>query len=444
MSAASELKILRGVAWPSSGDRGRQRGVTLLELMVAMLLGLLVSGGIVALFSATSRTNQVQTALSRVQENGRFAMGRMEADLRMAGAMYRQTTTVRNWSQSGNGALFPRASIVVNASGVTLNHLATDGRPPAGWAANEAYPLSASFFVRGYECSTGTCQPALPTGFPAQGNAVGNRVVGADVLTVSYLRGLGSVFTSAGTGAATVFTLPAGHNFQPGDLALFAGCSAPMLFRTAVAGNDISAVGLLQPAQFLPGSANAPCDSRIFNFTRDFITASYWLQLQPDTNPGADAGRLIPTLMRREGTDPAQEVAQGVERLDFLYGVSTMNNGTMMYLTANQLTSVLNDVRCSLPSPQFDRMQPALPTLPTYREPNCLWRSVRSIEVHGLFNTVDDVGVMSPQDMAYWYSIDGSAGPVIPGATMPVTGRPTHRMMRREFVSLVSTRNGSN
>lgn len=441
MSAVSEIEILRGTAWPSSGGPVRQRGLSLLELMVAMLLGLLVSGGIVALFGATSRTNQVQTALSRVQENGRFAMGRMEADLRMAGAMYRQTTTTRNWSQSGNGALFPRASIVVNATGVTLNHLATDGRPPSGWAGSEAYPLSASFFVRGYECSTGTCQPALPTGFPAQGTTVGNRVVGADVLTVSYLRGIGSVFTSTGTGAATVFTLQPGHNFQPNDLALFAGCSAPILFRAAVAGNTVTPTGLLQPAQFLTGSANAPCDTRLFNFTRDFITASYWLQLQADTNPGADAGRLIPTLMRREGADPAQEVAQGVERLDFLYGVSTMNNGTVMYLTANQLTSALNDARCSLPSPQFDRMQPAIPT---YREPNCLWRSVRSIEAHGLFNTVDDVGAMSPQDMAYWYSIDGGTGPVIPGATMPVTNRPRHRMMRREFVSLVSTRNGSN
>jgi type IV pilus assembly protein PilW len=443
MSAVSEINIPRGAAWPSSALQIRQRGLSLLELMVAMVLGLLVSGGIVALFSATSRTNQVQTALSRVQENGRFAMGRMEADLRMAGAMYRQTTTTRNWSQSGNGALFPRASIVVNASGLTLNHLGTNGRPPSGWAANEAYPLSASFFVRGYECSTGTCQPALPAGFPAQGATVGNRVVGTDVLTVSYLRGIGSVFTSTGTGAATVFTLPAGHNFQPNDLALFAGCSAPILFRAAVAGNVVTPVSgsLLQPAQFLTGSANAPCDTRLFNFTRDFITASYWLQLQADTNPGADAGRLIPTLMRREGAAAAQEVAQGVERLDFLYGVSTMNNGTVMYLAANQLTSALNDVRCSLPSPQFDRMQPALPT---YREPNCLWRSVRSIEVRALFNTVDDVGAMSPQDMAYWYSIDGGTGPVIPGATMPVTNRPRHRMMRREFVSLVSTRNGSN
>lgn len=441
MSTVSEIKIPRGAARPSSAGQVRQRGLSLLELMVAMVLGLLVSGGIVALFSATSRTNQVQTALSRVQENGRYAMGRMEADLRMAGAMYRQTTTTRNWSQSGNGALFPRASIIVNATGVTLNHLATDGRPPTGWAANEAYPLSASFFVRGYECSTGTCQPALPTGFPAQGTAVGNRVVGADVLTVSYLRGIGSVFTSTGTGAATVFTLQPGHNFQPNDLALFAGCSAPILFRAAVAGNTVTPTGLLQPAQFLTGSANAPCDTRLFNFTRDFITASYWLQLQADTNPGADAGRLIPTLMRREGAAAAQEVAQGVERLDFLYGVSTMNNGTVMYLTANQLASALNDVRCSLPSPQFDRMQPAIPT---YREPNCLWRSVRSIEAHGLFNTVDDVGAMSPQDMAYWYSIDGGTGPVVPGATMPVTNRPRHRMMRREFVSLVSTRNGSN
>jgi len=64
--------------------------------------------------------------------------------------------------------------------------------------------------------------------------------------------------------------------------------------------------------------------------------------------------------------------------------------------------------------------------------------------VHALFNTIDDVTVMSPQDMAYWYSIDGGSGPVAPAATMPVSGLAPGRMIRREFVSLVSVRNGSN
>jgi type IV pilus assembly protein PilW len=53
-----------------------QRGVTLIELMVAMLLGLIVAGGIVTVFSSTSSSNKAQTQLARLQEEGRFAIGR--------------------------------------------------------------------------------------------------------------------------------------------------------------------------------------------------------------------------------------------------------------------------------------------------------------------------------------------------------------------------------
>jgi len=62
------------------------KGFTLIELMVALTLGLLLSIGIVTLFGATSKTNKVQDSLARLQENGRYAMTRMNADLRMLGA----------------------------------------------------------------------------------------------------------------------------------------------------------------------------------------------------------------------------------------------------------------------------------------------------------------------------------------------------------------------
>lgn len=431
----------------------RQRGLTLLELMVALALGLLVSGGIVALFSATSQTSRVQAALSRVQENGRFAMGRMEADLRMAGALFRQTASTQNWMPQPQSALLPHNSIVVNATGFVVGDMGTETGRLAGWTAAEVYPLSAAYFMRGYECGTGACTPAVPVGsngLPAAGAAVGNRVVGTDVLTLKYVRGIGWSYAvpanASGYGAVFTVDMTSGdgtYNFATDDLVLVSDCSgaSPMVFRAVVAGAVVTPKpgSLIEPTQLRPETGEGSCDARLFNFSRDFVSVSYWLQLAADTNPDA-VGRLIPTLMRSEN-GVAQEVAQGVERLDFLYGVAVMSNGGMAYLDAAQVSAGSNAANCPPPSSDFAR---TFVTPYTWREPGCLWRSLRSIEVHGLFNTVDEFGVMSGQDMAYWYSVDGGTGPVTPGATMPVTGRPAGRMIRREFVSLVSIRNGSN
>jgi len=433
----------------------RQRGLSLLELMVAMLLGLLVAGGIVALFGATNQTNRVQTSLSRIQENGRFAMGRMEADLRMAGALFRQSAGSVGWVPTTQAALLPRSSVFVNASTFVLRDMGTDNGRIAGWTAAEAYPMSAASFVRGYECSTGTCTPTVPTGtngFPATGTTAGSRVVGADVLTMRYMRGIGWNYTLGANPTGYTATLAVDttsgdgtFNFVSDDMVLVSDCfgSSPLLFQATVAGNVLTpkAGTLIEPARFRPGTGSASCDPRVFNFSRDFVTVSYWLQLVADPNPGAAAGRLIPTLIRTEN-GVNQEVAQGVERLDFLYGAAVSTNGGMAYMDAGQVTTNSNLANCPMPAADFARVNPG-PAF-TWREPNCLWRSLRSIEAHALFNTVDDVGAMSPQDMAYWYSIDGGSGPVIPGATMPVTARPTGLMMRREFISLVSIRNGSN
>ena len=53
--------------------RPAQRGLTLIELMVAMVLGLLVAAGIVTVFVSTSTSNKAQNQLARLQEEGRFA-----------------------------------------------------------------------------------------------------------------------------------------------------------------------------------------------------------------------------------------------------------------------------------------------------------------------------------------------------------------------------------
>ena len=64
-----------------------QRGLTLVELMIAMLLGLFLLGGLLQIFISSKQTNRMQEGLSRLQENGRFAMDFMTRDIRLAGFM---------------------------------------------------------------------------------------------------------------------------------------------------------------------------------------------------------------------------------------------------------------------------------------------------------------------------------------------------------------------
>jgi type IV pilus assembly protein PilW len=61
-----------------------QRGFTVVELMVALLLSLILMGGVVQVFSSSSKTYRTHEGLSRIQENGRFALEFLKRDIRMA------------------------------------------------------------------------------------------------------------------------------------------------------------------------------------------------------------------------------------------------------------------------------------------------------------------------------------------------------------------------
>lgn len=62
-----------------------QAGMTLVELMIALLIGAFLLGGVLQIFINSKQTYRMQEGLSRLQENGRFAMEFLSSDIRMAG-----------------------------------------------------------------------------------------------------------------------------------------------------------------------------------------------------------------------------------------------------------------------------------------------------------------------------------------------------------------------
>lgn len=63
----------------------RQAGLSLVELMIAMTIGLLIVTGVVTIFVNTSNTREELEKTSRQIENGRYAMQLLSEDLQMAG-----------------------------------------------------------------------------------------------------------------------------------------------------------------------------------------------------------------------------------------------------------------------------------------------------------------------------------------------------------------------
>lgn len=61
------------------------RGFTLVEIMVALTLGLLVMIGVIQVFISTQQSARIQQAASRMQEDGRIAMDILNQYIRLAG-----------------------------------------------------------------------------------------------------------------------------------------------------------------------------------------------------------------------------------------------------------------------------------------------------------------------------------------------------------------------
>ncbi|HET7300534.1 MAG TPA: PilW family protein [Oleiagrimonas sp.] len=148
--------------------RRQDRGFTLIELMVAMLLGLIVIAGVSSVFLANVRSYHTNEALSDVQSNSRIAFELMARDIRQAGL----TGCVSN-----NGR-------VANVLDVGPNNGGT------AWWANWGNA------VRGYE-QGGVADPAVSVG-----TGVAERAADTDSLQVMGATGAG-VSVNEGNGTSS-------------------------------------------------------------------------------------------------------------------------------------------------------------------------------------------------------------------------------------------------
>ena len=434
--------------------RHKQQGFTLIELMVAMVIGLIILLGLVSIFTSSSALNRAQSGLSVLQENGRYAILRIKQDIENAGRKHCATVAlptgfVTDWNQGYEMASWTVDSSIEFTNGlpsvtdVSLdsnvendnNQLGdTDPVTVNGGTAPTFYPLDPSYFIRGHECSDSECTPELTTigadastEFRDVGIIAGSRSANTDIFTVRYLTG-GTPVSAINGNQVTLMT-PAPDD-STGD-AIVADCNTTVITPATWGANNITT------ANALP-SLSVESDTRVFNLNNDFKTVSYFVGVDEDPN---DASKVVSSLYRSENGN-SQQLVEGVERMDVFY-LAQLQTGHVARLTADQVQAVVGGGDVSNDG-MIDEIEgciipPSASTSSAHRLANdqgCLWRSIYAIEVHLLLNTVNDSSLLT--DDPFNYSPDGLE-PQNPSEGL-VTQLAPGRMYRKEFTAIVPVR----
>jgi len=131
-----------------------QRGYTLIELMISMLLGLTLIAGFGSLFVQTQKTATIQRSLSYMMEDGRYIQEVFGKELRRAGFLRNKLDIT---GQGGANDVFPAEP---DALGSGLNFPASDyikgDYDSAGFGATVDKPYNINLLILRYQLNDAT------------------------------------------------------------------------------------------------------------------------------------------------------------------------------------------------------------------------------------------------------------------------------------------------
>ncbi|WP_363797867.1 PilW family protein [Lysobacter firmicutimachus] len=339
-------------------SRRLQQGLSLIELMVALLLSGLLLLGLVEIFSASRASYQLAQGLARTQESSRFAIDALQRDARMSGHFGCVSDQAHFYA--GNG-MFGELFLSDRSNYTTI-------------PANRE-PLRFDYSVRGYEArNTGPADTVNLTATPVLGTAADwvpalsneffaalnpKPIRGSDILVLRFLSPESAEVTGFTTGnPATIRVNPAATQWgvltrnvtNPGLFGI-ADCRSVVLFQassvTDVAGAKVISVrnnGVNQIA-FDGSDTFASGQARLYR-AESFV---YYVGLKQRVDSGITSDE--PTLYRaRFDAAPgatavsldggvAEEIVESVENMQLLFAQDTVTN------PANPPTGIIDGVR---------------------------------------------------------------------------------------------------
>lgn len=297
-----------------------QTGMTLIEIMIALLLGAFLLGGIIKIFVNAKQTYAMQEGLSRLQENSRYALDILSKDLRLSG--FQGCISVSDLTPTNTAT----APIIAPTPATVI----------VGYNGSEASPV------------TNTWTPALSASLSGLTTAI---TPGTDVITVIYGESCGGYLSADMASATADIQISASNTcgIAVGTPVLISSCTNADLFRaTAVTPSTAANPTRITTGVSLPATcATPPC----YKTTAEvFIYRAYSYFIRPGTSGEPALWRLDNTRAANTSTNPA-EILDGIENLQILYGEDTDADGVAnQYKTAANVTDMTRvaSVRISL------------------------------------------------------------------------------------------------
>lgn len=263
-------------------SRSRQRGLSLIELMIALVLGLFIIGGVISVFVGSTRSFDSNEALSRVQENGRFALDMIAEELRNTGY---------------KGSCFIQVNEIIDTADPSYVADALDiNNPIKGWdnAAGEFFSGSMTNYVNGTDI-------IIIKHAAENANAVLSNTTGLN-------QNITTIPTTGGAESGQIVVLSEGSGcdiFQNTAASATADLErSPTDTAQAIIGNKTTAVqGLIRPY------SSDKTDILLFNSTLFYVGS------------GTTASTALRSISYDNGIANDQELVEGVNNLVFAYGV---------------------------------------------------------------------------------------------------------------------------
>ncbi|HEY0961773.1 MAG TPA: PilW family protein [Pseudomonadales bacterium] len=367
-----------------------QRGMSVVELLVALALSATLMAGVVGVFVAMFQVDRTQEGISRMQESARFALNFLGQDLRMAG--YLGCSSTLEADKINNTLNGPPASF-------------QPGRPIQGWEADNSDPGVINNSVAN-EAVGNTATSGWST---SGGNVLDStralpgtdivRIWGADPTVEATLR-------ATPPAAATQVNVTNTVSITDGDILLLSDCEHADLVQacnTQVVGGTPASLNLILSQGCTPGNiASLGLQAEAGTKVMKLGGTVYYIGKRDNvaTNP--------PTLFRRQLSTTgiagaAEELVEGIEDMQILYGEDTNN-----------------DINSAA-----DRFVPA--------DQVADWDDVVSVRISLLVQSLENNLVPTPQ--AYTFN-----GVVYNGASGNGAAPPDGRL-RRTFTTTINLRN---
>ncbi len=298
----------------------KQSGLSLIEIMVALVISLFLLGGIVQVFLGNKTAYRFSDASARVQENGRFALDAIAGDIRMAGSWGCYSLVD---DENGDGDLSDDNPNIYNQLNFTADAAYDFVDRPAVTATNGGgdWTTNDTLTIRGAQPGQTTLTATLPGTSPISGDVVISAAnsfavndiavltncfasnifqitaISADGTTVSHGSGTGT----PGNSSANFSSTSIGDDFKANSAALFSlqevtysigisgsGSGEPALFRTR---NGINAELLegIENFQILlgedtdgDGSANQYRESHLVGNLQNVTAVRLWLVVRSE------------------------------------------------------------------------------------------------------------------------------------------------------------------